>query len=176
MRSAAICRCARSRARRWLYQASAPSLRAEDDVADVEEDALVEHQPVAAPVGRHEADAAPGRVGRAARQAAAVGKDDLAGARLLACRTACRAGRDARALRARQGRRPRPAAAVNSTSRSWPPVRPLTTSLPRRSPAAAAAAAAGTAPPAGAPIIALDHLGDGERRHDPWSARRGRCG
>ena len=104
-------------ASRWPYQESAPRLGAEDDLADVEEDALVEHQSVAAAIGRHQADAAPRRFGRAARQAAAVGEDDLAGRAPSRCRTACRAASRRPNLRGRQGRRPRRHRAVKSTCR-----------------------------------------------------------
>src|SRR5215213_5436358 len=57
---------------------------AEHDMAEIEDDALVEHQPVTPPVGRHEADAATGGGGGVVREPPAVGEDSLAGSRSFA--------------------------------------------------------------------------------------------
>ena len=106
MRRRAIWRLARSRAAVWLNQASGPVPRAECDMAEIEQDALVEHQAVAAagrpaPCRRRGARPAVGL----ARQAAAVGKRDLAGAGLLRAEQHGEQGRRRRSLRARRGRR-----------------------------------------------------------------------
>src|SRR3954453_9042324 len=53
-------------------------------MAEIEDDALVEHQPVTPPVGRHEADAATGGGGGVVREPPAVGEDSLAGSRSFA--------------------------------------------------------------------------------------------
>ena len=98
MRSASICRRARSRRCRRQEPQRTVVAGADGDLADVEEDGLVEHQPVAPAVGRHQADAAPRRIGRAARQAAAVGKASRWRCRRGGCRRACEDVGHARAL------------------------------------------------------------------------------
>src|SRR3954465_16056929 len=56
---------------------------AEPGLPKIEDDALVEHQPVTPSVGRHEADAATGSGRDIAGKSSAVGKDNLAGTRCL---------------------------------------------------------------------------------------------
>ena len=127
--------------------------------------------PLRRAVGRHQADAAPRRIGRAARQAAAVGEVDLAGARPVECRTGCRAGRHAGALQPGEAddlagaRREADVSQLRRRSGRW------TTSSPRRC-RRRGRQAAGTAPRWLRADHALDHLRDGERGAVPVSTSR----